>query len=166
MSFLARGALKSRKRFGGGVLEPTHVVEFITSQNSHGREILTVQEARLICDFRKLRESYDRVDVALKLLQSISRTGQEGDDQSADLYNLLGNSLKALEVSKEPHYVGFIFSLKLMQQQGVLELEPWMSPFLRPPIRESENEFNLNSFLELQEQRLRFQNIFESYLKS
>ena len=34
LSFIARGALKSKKRFGGGVLEPTHFVSFTYKQSS------------------------------------------------------------------------------------------------------------------------------------
>ena len=47
-SFLARSALKSRKRFGGGVLEPTHFVEIGYSEKPGENRLGTLDEASLI----------------------------------------------------------------------------------------------------------------------
>ena len=50
VSFFARSALRSKKRFGGGVLEPTHYVHVLYDDKGDGK-INTLKEASLIQDF-------------------------------------------------------------------------------------------------------------------
>lgn len=128
-SFLARGALKSKKRFGGGILEPTHHVKFTYSTNLKS-EMQTLKEAQLIQGFEGLRSDYDKLNFALTSLDCISKISLEGDQDSASLYNLLGHLLRTLENAKSFTVLKVQFFLKLMRQQGVLEVEDWMKPFL------------------------------------
>lgn len=136
LSFLARGALKSKKRFGGGVLEPSHFVQFTYKQASEGK-INTLNEATLLNDFKKIRQDYDHLEFALQVLECISRVSQEGDKNSEALFNLLGNTLKAVENTQDVMLLRMHFYLKFMMQQGVLTPEPWMTPLLRTNIMES-----------------------------
>ena len=130
LSFLARGALKSKKRFGGGVLEPSHFVQFTYKQASEGK-INTLNEATLLNDFKRIRQDYDHLEFALQVLECISRVSQEGDKNSEALFNLLGNTLKAVENTQDVMLLRMHFYLKFMMQQGVLTPEPWMTPLLR-----------------------------------
>ncbi len=137
LSFIARGALRSKKRFGGGVLEPTHFVSFTYKQSSTEGKLHVLQEAALINDFPGLRTDYDRLEMALHILECVSKVSQEGDKDSEFLFNLLGHTLRALEASKDPLVVKMHFYLKFLLQQGVVDAEPWMAPFLKTNMADS-----------------------------
>lgn len=137
MSFIARGALKSRKRFGGGVLEPGNFVQ-IDYHSTKSGSMPSIKEATLVNDFAGLRKDYDRLSFALKVIDSVGKVSQEGDTSSEFLFNLLGHTLKALENAKNIQPIQFQFWLKLLSQQGVLTTEAWMMPFLKANLSEFE----------------------------
>ncbi len=137
LSFLARGALKSKKRFGGGVLEATHFVAFTYKKANSEGQLHTLQEATLINDFAGIRTNYDRLELALHVLECVSKVSQEGDQNSEFLFNLVGHTLRALETTQDHLVLKMHFYLKFLLQQGVVEAQPWMSPFLRTNISES-----------------------------
>ncbi len=127
ISFLAKGALRSKKRFGGGILEPTHQV-LLTYQRPIGNgQLYSLKEAQIIQDFSGIRRNYETLDFALQVIDCIERVSQEGDVQSEILYNLLGHTLKALESTENLDILKVHFYLKFMMQQGVITLEPWMA---------------------------------------
>mgnify|MGYP006077503339 CR=1 FL=1 len=138
-SFLARSALKSRKRFGGGVLEPLHHVKLSYSDKSDKHQLSTLDEAQLINDFALLKKDYDLLQFALMAVECIAKVSQEGDSVSDSLYNLLGHCLKNLATENLNYQVHVPilkvqFFLKLLAEQGVLEQESWMMPFLKTPL--------------------------------
>lgn len=137
LSFIARGALRSKKRFGGGVLEPTHFVSFTYKRASEEGQLNVLQEASLINDFAGLRKDYDRLELALHFLECVSRVSQEGDQNSEFLFNLLGNALKAAEITEDHLILKMHFYLKFLLQQGVVQAEGWMTPFLRANLSET-----------------------------
>lgn len=126
MSFLAKGGLKSRKRFAGGVLEPTHYIEvtFKERYSNDADPMHTLLEAQLLREFAKLRTDYDRLELSLRMLQLVHRLGQAGVVDSPDLFNLLGNALQAAETSENLEQLKLQFELKLLASQGVLPHEP------------------------------------------
>ncbi len=130
-SFMARSALKSKKRFGGGILEPLHYVNLSYKDNSDPAKIKTLNEATLIEDFKDIRENYDRLELALFVLNCVSHVCQEGDANSDFLFNLTGHTLKAVSQSDDLKLLRLHFCLKLLYQQGVISIEPWMSSFLK-----------------------------------
>ncbi|AHI06749.1 hypothetical protein BDW_11245 [Bdellovibrio bacteriovorus W] len=130
LSFLARAALKSKKRFGGGILEPSHFVSFSYRRSSQA-QLHTLQEATLINDFAALKRSYDHLEFALHALECVAKVSQEGDRDSSFLFNLLGNTLKAIEICEDLLVMKMHFYLKFLFQQGVINAEPWMAPFLK-----------------------------------
>jgi DNA repair protein RecO (recombination protein O) len=134
LSFIARGALRSKKRFGGGLLEPTHYLEVQYKKSANGDQLNILEEATMIEDFKDLRLDYDRLSLALRLLEIVGRVSQEGDNQSNSLFNLLGHSLRSLQAAKNINNFSAHFYIKLLGQQGVLESEPWMQPFLSAPM--------------------------------
>jgi DNA repair protein RecO (recombination protein O) len=79
---MARGALKSKKRFSGGILEPSHFVQFTYKQSAGENRINTISEATLINDFKKIRQDYDHLEFALHVLECVSKVSQEGDRHS------------------------------------------------------------------------------------
>ena len=138
LAFIARGALRSKKRFGGGVLEPTHFVSFTYKQASEHGQLNVLQEATLVNDFPGLRTDYDRLETALHILECVSKVSQEGDRDSEFLFNLLGHTLKALESTPDVLVLKMHFYLKFLLQQGVVNAEPWMAPFLKTNLSDTE----------------------------
>lgn len=133
MSCLAKGALQSKKRFSGGVLEPTH---FISFRYLPGKENLNlINSAELVQGFQSLRENYDRITAALEVLGFIDRVVLEGQNQET-LFALTGNSLNELCKITEVSQFWIHFGLKFLFQQGVLEMEEWMKPYLASPMGE------------------------------
>ena len=136
VSFIARGALRSKKRFGGGILEPTHFVQFTYKEAASG-SLNVLNEATLINDFAALRRSYDHLEVALHAIECVGQVSQEGDHNSEFLFNLLGHTLKTLETAENPSILKMHFHLKFLFQQGVIETESWMAPFLKTNLSET-----------------------------
>ena len=137
LSFMARGALKSKRRFSGGILEPSHFVQITYKQGSGENKINTISEATLLNDFKKIRQDYDHLEFALHVLECVSKVSQEGDKNSEGLFNLLGNTLKAIESCKNVPVLKMHFYLKFLFQQGILTAENWMGIFLKTNIADN-----------------------------
>jgi DNA repair protein RecO (recombination protein O) len=138
LSFYARSALKSKKRFGGGVLEPTHYVQVVYEDKSGTspaeNPLHTLKEASLIADFPGVRTEYARIELALHFVRLISEIVRDGDIDSADLFNLLGNSLRAAETTSRLDRLRIHFEVKLLANQGVLPLEAEENELLQAAI--------------------------------
>jgi DNA repair protein RecO (recombination protein O) len=123
LNLFARSALRSKKRFGGGVLEPTHFIHILyQDKSSKGADhpLHTLNEATLINAFPKLRSDYARLETALHAVQVVSVIAHEGDTESESIFNLLGNTLKAAETSSSLDALKTHFEVKLLTLQGVL----------------------------------------------
>jgi DNA repair protein RecO (recombination protein O) len=138
MAFFAKGGAKSKKRFGGGVLEPTHYVEVSYKEKPDVTEnpLHTLLEAQLIQGFEKLRVDYDRLQAALYFLNVTSKLAQEGTIDSGELFNLLGNALKVAESTNDIQKLKLHFEIKLLGHQGVLPPLPGAEEWMRKPLRE------------------------------
>lgn len=138
ISLFARSALKSKKRFGGGVLEPTHYVQVVCEDKSGSSSaespLHTLKEASLLADFPGLRTDYARIEAALYFVRLICDVVREGDIESSDLFNLLGNSLRAAEASSRLDRLKIHFEVKLLSNQGVLPVEKEEEILLHAPI--------------------------------
>lgn len=137
LSFLARGALKSKKRFSGGILEPSHFVQFTYKQGAGENKLHSLTEAVLLNDFKRIRQDYDHLEFALHVLECVGKVSQEGDKNSDSLFNLLGNTLRAIETCQNISVMKMHFYLKFLYQQGILTADPWMVSFLKIPLTES-----------------------------
>lgn len=166
-SFLARSALKSRKRFGGGVLEPLHHVRLSYSDKSNKQQLSVLDEAQLINDFAALKKDYDLLQFGLFAVECIAKVSQEGDNMSDSLYNLLGHCLKNLSTENLNYglYLPILkvqFLLKLLAEQGVLEQETWMTPFRQTPLTQFARLETLSD--EARNQASRMEKIVREYL--
>lgn len=136
MNFFARGAAKSKKRFGGGILEPTHYLEvtYKARTGGDGDPLHTLQEAQLVREFPKLRTDYKRLETALNWLKLVHMMSQQGVVDSPDLFNLIGNALACAETTNDIEKLKTHFELKLLATQGILPPEPeydsWLSATL------------------------------------
>ena len=122
MSFIAKGAVKSKRRFIGGVLEPGHFIG-IEYKKSRSSDLHFLCEAWFLKRFSAIRADYDRLTLALHFLSLIEKVSQAGTEDSSDLFNLLGNGLKAIETSMHLSTLQFVFEFRLLLNQGVLPEE-------------------------------------------
>jgi DNA repair protein RecO (recombination protein O) len=135
VSVFAKCALKSKKRFAG-ILEPSHLIQAEVRFHQDLNKLSKLQEALLVDDFIKIRTSYDKLHLALRIVESIGTVAQ-AQDQNENLFVLLKNSLYGL-VQAENLEVYFIqYVLKFFYQQGVLERKLWMDIYLKTPLSES-----------------------------
>src|SRR3954468_21753819 len=79
LNLFARSALKSKKRFGGGVLEPTHYIHVLYEDRSSNQNLHTLKEASLIEDFPGLRTAYSRIEAGLYFVKLVSEIVKEGE---------------------------------------------------------------------------------------
>ena len=130
LSFIAKGALKSKKRFSGGLLEPTSYIEleYRPSKSS----LHKLQQAWCLEDFSNLRKDYNRLNLAFYFLKVISKISQEGTPDSEELFHLLGNALKETQDSSTLDSLKLFFQIKILFLQGVLPKE-----FALPEVLES-----------------------------
>ena len=116
---LARGALRSRKRFGGGLLEPTHLLQIDYQESAGSSRLGVLAEAQILESFIDLRSSYERLMVALSLVEEISHVAQEGDLHSEGLFRLLGKALFDLQHNQNLDVFSQHFSMRLQQELGL-----------------------------------------------
>ncbi len=155
VAVFAKCALKSKKRFSG-ILEPSHLIQAEVHFHQDFNKLSKLQEASLIEDFMKIRTSYDKLDLALRIIESIGTVAQ-AQDENENLFLLLKNSLNGI-LSAENLEVFFIqFVLKFFYQQGVLERKPWMDLYLKTPLSES-SKIQIQNFEEI--------NSYESWCRS
>lgn len=137
--FLARGALKSKKRFGGGVLEAMNHVELQFEDRKEKTEFIPLQDARLIDGFEGIRRDYDRLTTGLVMVRDVFQIAVEGSEDNFAMYNLLGNALKKLENTKDVPLLLLHFRVKLLFYAGYLPNEDGMfNPFLAEQIQDCE----------------------------
>ena len=140
MGFIAKGAIKSRRRFGGGVLDPLQYVEFHfnparSSSNSNSGGLLFLTEASVVDGFPRLRRDLAKLELGLQFLQWVFDLSVE--NENPDLFNLLGNSLKALESEEcALETLRLQFLCKLLWSQGILPAEEDYSRLALVPVHE------------------------------
>lgn len=137
-SFIAKSALRSKKRFGGGVLEPLHFVNFTYQDAKSEGQIRKLNEAILIDDFKEIRNSYEKLELGLFIINCVSHVSLEGDQNSEFLFNLTGHALRALTKCEDIKTLKMHFCLKFLYQQGVISVEPWMSIFLKTNLSDNQ----------------------------
>ena len=118
LKFKAIGALNSKKRFAGGILDPIHYVEIYYSQTARGFPL--IREARLIWGFTKLKKSYKSLEMAFYFMDLVYQGSREGLVENESLFNLLGNSLKELEMTKNLNFLKLQFEIRYIFYSGFL----------------------------------------------
>lgn len=137
--FLARSALKSKKRFGGGALEVMNYVHLTYEDRKEKSDFVPLTEARLLDGFEGIRTDYDRLQVGLMLAKDVARVTVHGEEDSSSIFNLLGNALKKLEKTQEIHLLRLHFRIKLLFYSGYLPNEDGVfNAFLHEPLQNCE----------------------------
>lgn len=137
--FLARGALKSKKRFGGGVLESMNHVQLQFEDRKEKSEFVPLQEAFLLDGFEGIRKDYERLTTGFVMIRDVFQISVEGSEDNFATYNLLGNSLKKLETVNDSKVLLLHFRIKLLFYAGYLPNEDGLfNPFLAEQIQDCE----------------------------
>ena len=148
MSFIAKGALKSKRRFGGGVLDPC---SFIEVEYQVSRSLHRLHQAWFLKDFRDLRTDYHRLTMALYFVRLVENLSTEGQEDFRELFNLLGNALIEAEKSSHLDNLKLFFQVKLLFLQGVLPQPDRYSDILNSPLKAHENFNQENRLLKPEE---------------
>ncbi|MCB0377013.1 MAG: DNA repair protein RecO [Bdellovibrionales bacterium] len=134
LSLWANNALKSRKRFAGGALDPLNFVELHFTQSQKG--YLNLKESRILYGFPELRKDYSRLQMAFQFLIWVSKGAKEGLVDNQVMFDLLGNGLRALETTKTPYILKLHFEIKLLYYLGFLEVTDDLEEFILRPLGE------------------------------
>ena len=118
IKFIAKGALRSKKRFQNGVLDLASFIE--VEYRPKPGAFHQLKQAWPLNDFYKLRENYDRLQLTFYFLKVIKIISLEGLSDSSELFHLLGNALLTAEKSSNLHVLKLFFQVKLLFLQGVL----------------------------------------------
>ncbi len=135
LALFARSALRSKKRFGGGVLEPLHYIEVDYKESKSENGLGVLNEARIVEEFRSIRKDYDKIQLGLQMLQVVERYSQEGLSENQVIFRILGNSLKSLETSENLEKLRMLFELKILQSQGVMPRTDEVLSLVKFPIK-------------------------------
>ncbi len=134
LTLIARGAVKSRKRFGGGVLEPCNQIDIRYQRARSADGLGYLNEASILNGFSRIRRSYECIDTALYFLKLVRKYAKEGALDNDAVYNLLGHSIKVLENYEPGDLIRLHFLVRLLQCQGILDLEPGWQIFAQTPM--------------------------------
>ena len=119
-SFIATNALKSKKRFGGGVLEPSHYIQFSYSEKG---DMAYLQEASILNDFVHIRSRLDQLNYSMEGLQFLLKSTKENlEDES--IFHLMGNFLNHMTIEVNPKKLYLHFQVRLLMILGILPNEP------------------------------------------
>lgn len=163
ISLIAKSALKSRKRFGGGILEPTHYVNIsYTASDPDSGRLAVLNEASLLQDFKGLRDDFEKLDFALHVVKMVAQVSQEGEIHSKELFDLVGNTLLVAQTSSQLGRLRTQFEVKFLHQQGVLPPDEDFKLLVKTPLRDHE-KLTLSD-AELSDLRARLRYHLESYL--
>ena len=132
-SFFAPCALKSKRRFAGGVLDKGNFIEALYTAKPNNN-LLRLKDAVLIKSFDGIRQSFDKMSLAVDMLKLVKMYAQEGVVDNFGLFNLLGNSFQTLENCQNLELFRLTFEVKFWHIQGLLPSEQLFSTFLSMPI--------------------------------
>lgn len=131
VTFFAKAALKSKKRFGGGLLDPLNYLEFQTGPKKTDSEFLFLNEAQMVYEFPLLKTDYDKIKLGLYFLKVLNKVEISGLDDSSRVFDLLLHTLRSLEKCKKNSVLKAQFELKFLSLQGVLEMTPDLEIFVK-----------------------------------
>ena len=131
VTLFAKAALKSKKRFGGGLLDPLNYIEMQASPKKNDSEFHFLSEAQMIYDFPNLKMDYDKIKVALYFLKVLNKVEITGLDDSTRVFDLLLHTLRSLEKCKKNSILKAQFELKFLSLQGVLDMTPELDLFIK-----------------------------------
>lgn len=121
--FQARGAIKSKKRFGGGSLESFCYSELCYELPKKEGSWNQLKESKLIEGFEGIRSNYQKLESAFRVLGYLDKLDfLEDSNHSSPLFYLLGHTLRAYNSQSDWIRIETQFIAKFLYEQGVLDL--------------------------------------------
>ena len=133
LSFFARMAVKSKKRFPIGVLDKSNFVEVLYTKKADN-DLYQLKEAIIISSFEKIRNNFEKMNLVSNMLLLIKTYAKEGVVDNSSLFNLLGNSLTSLEECDNIEMFKAMFEVKFWNIQGLLPDKKIFDQFLQSSI--------------------------------
>lgn len=116
VSVVANGARRAKNKFGSA-LEPLSCSS-VSLYKYPNKDLHTLSQAEVSVPLRNLGESFERLTVGISILESIINT-QLDDEKNLQIYNLLKNSLLALNsAEKNEETLYFVFQVRLAEIMG------------------------------------------------
>jgi len=112
---IAKGARRSKKRFVNKLEPFSHIT--LTVFHKEGRQLVRIEECRLIENFHHLKENLEKLAYGSYLLELLGTMTREGEEQEG-LFTLLLATLRVLEEAEEPEKWALIFETKLLSLLG------------------------------------------------
>ncbi len=137
-SFLVRGGQKSKKRFGGGVLETGNLILSEFKESKISSKMGSLLEAEVINGYEKIRLDYDKINLVFYLFKLIERIDWM-ETEYERLYSLLNNCLISLENTDCLRSLKFIFHVKILYLQGLLPINNITQKWLRLEVKEAKS---------------------------
>lgn len=161
LHFFVRSARNSKKRFGGGVLDPLNFIKFTAqaprNSDQDQNSLISLKEAELIKDFSHIKTSYKKITAAMELLKVVMHSQNAGED----VFNHLGNSLNCISSAKNLERYFTHFVVRYLGMEGVMPDQEELNQMRNLP---------MSSHLELDEvsedMRLRETSIAKHFLRS
>jgi DNA repair protein RecO (recombination protein O) len=134
--YVAKAALKSKKRFGGGVLESSHYIEFSWREASSG--IFYMEDARILESFEGLRNSYEKLQTAMSGVQLVLKVSKE-DLEQEEVFHMTGNYLRLCANTQANKKTFLHFKIRLLSAIGILPNQQEFAEFQQTPLMQSES---------------------------
>jgi len=112
---IAKGALRSRKRFVGS-LEPFTLIELACTVKDSGG-LARVDAADIVYPYYGIREGLDRINAGAAILELVTKM-EGGGGEAADTFQLLEGALKLLEKSDGAASLCAVFFLRYLEISG------------------------------------------------
>lgn len=117
---IAKGALRSRRRFVATLATPAHIsLEFFSNGKS---ELVRLEDSRLVEGYREVRCDIERLTHASYLLELTDRMTREGET-SEELFSLLEDFLLLACTSDDVATLVRFFEIKALKVLGYM---PWL----------------------------------------
>lgn len=116
VSGIARGARRSRRRFGGAALQPFHELEIRYKRRPHS-ELVFLQESRVLVDFERLAADVDTFAWA-SYLTELTEVVLAAADPCRDVYDLYRGTLGRLVAQEPTTATCHHFTLRLLEHAG------------------------------------------------
>ncbi|MBL7973769.1 MAG: DNA repair protein RecO [Candidatus Kapabacteria bacterium] len=118
VSVIAKGSRKPKSKFGAAVM-PLGIIS-ATYYFKPGRDLQTLSNAETVVPLRVIGESFEHLTTGLAIAESVNSTTHP-DEQNAELYDLLKQSLVALNTAGQNTYAYFVwFTLRLAEVTGFM----------------------------------------------
>ncbi len=130
VSYLARGGQRSKKRFGGGVLETGNLITLEYKAGRREDSLGTLNEAKVLDGYEDIRTNYDNIEMVFYFFKLIEKI-EWSEPEYEKLFSLIGNSMDEIKTKSSLTSIKFLFDVKILYLQGMLPINEVTLPWLK-----------------------------------